>query len=65
MRLDGTQVAVPRFSAAVPDRTATGHVEAMCFYAGQSVGGVKRVMPAREIVQELAKEAEDLLHRPH
>jgi nitronate monooxygenase len=65
VRLDGTQVAVPRFSAAVPDRTATGHVEAMCFYAGQSVGGVKRVMPAREIVQELAKEAEDLLHRPH
>lgn len=65
VRLDGTQVAVPRFSAAVPDRTATGHVEAMCFYAGQSVGGVKRVMPAREIVQELVEEAEDLLHRPH
>ena len=65
VRLDGTQFAVPRFSCAVPDRTATGHVEAMCLYAGQSVGGVKRVMPAREIVQELVEEAEDLLHRSH
>jgi NAD(P)H-dependent flavin oxidoreductase YrpB (nitropropane dioxygenase family) len=58
VRLDGTQFAVPRFSATVPDRTATGHVEAMCLYAGQSVGGVKRVMPAREIVEELVEEAE-------
>jgi NAD(P)H-dependent flavin oxidoreductase YrpB (nitropropane dioxygenase family) len=37
----------------------------MCLYAGQGVGGVKRVMPAREIVEELATEAEKLLRRPH
>jgi nitronate monooxygenase len=63
MRLDGTQFAVPRFSGAVPDRTATGDVQAMCLYAGQSVGGVKRVMPAREIVEELVTEAESMLRR--
>jgi len=33
----------------------------MALYAGQSVGAVKRLMPAREIVGELAEEAEILL----
>jgi hypothetical protein len=32
---------------------------------GQSVGGLKRVMPTQEIVLEMAKEEEDLLHRTH
>jgi len=31
----------------------------------QVKGGVKRVMPAREIVEELVTEAENLLRRPH
>jgi enoyl-[acyl-carrier protein] reductase II len=35
----------------------------MALYAGQSVGAVKRVIPAREIVRELAEEAEELLRR--
>jgi NAD(P)H-dependent flavin oxidoreductase YrpB (nitropropane dioxygenase family) len=49
--------------AMASDRTATGDVQAMCLYAGQSVGGVERVMPAREIVEELIAEAERLLRR--
>jgi hypothetical protein len=63
--LDGKEMAVPRFSSRPPCRTATGHVEAMCLYAGQGVGGAKRVMPVREIVEELVTEAENLLRRPH
>ena len=63
--LDGTRAAVPRFATTVADRTATGRVQAMALYAGQSVGAVKRVMAARDIILELAKEAEDLLRRPH
>jgi nitronate monooxygenase len=63
MALDGTERAVPRFSVIVPDRSATGHVEAMALYAGQSVGAIKRVAPAREIMQELVEQAEELLHR--
>lgn len=59
--LDGTEVAVPRFGSRVPDRTATGEVEAMSLYAGESVGGVKRVLPAREVVRELVAQAEHLL----
>ena len=36
----------------------------MAFYAGESVSAVKRVLPAREVVRELAEEAEELLRRP-
>jgi len=64
VNLDGTQPSVPRFSTTVADRTATGEVGAMALYAGESVSAVKRVLPAREVVRELAEEAEDLLRRP-
>jgi NAD(P)H-dependent flavin oxidoreductase YrpB (nitropropane dioxygenase family) len=37
----------------------------MSLFAGQSVGGVERVTPAREIIEELVMEAEDLLSRSH
>ncbi len=40
-----------------------GAIEAAPFFAGESVGGVKRVQPAGEIVGELAGEAEALLRR--
>jgi nitronate monooxygenase len=63
--LDGTERPVPRFSVTVADRSATGHIHAMALYAGQSVGAVRRVAPAREIIRELVKDAEDLLRRPH
>jgi NAD(P)H-dependent flavin oxidoreductase YrpB (nitropropane dioxygenase family) len=62
--IDGMQPAVQRFATTVADRTATGHVGAMALYAGQSVGAVKRIMPAREIVHELAEEAERFLGGP-
>ena len=61
--IDGSHPAVPRFAVTVADRTAAGHVGAMALYAGQSVGAVKRIMPAREIVRELAEEAEEFLRR--
>jgi len=59
--LDGTEVAVPRFGTRVPDRTVTGEVATMSLYAGESVGAVKRVLPAREVIRELVEEAEQLL----
>jgi NAD(P)H-dependent flavin oxidoreductase YrpB (nitropropane dioxygenase family) len=62
--LDGAKRPVPRFAPTVPDRTATGDIAAMSLYAGESVGAVKRVLPAREIVRELAGQAEQLLRRP-
>ena len=52
---------VRRFSADNPADNATGRVDAMALYAGESVGSVRRVQPAGEIVRELAAEASELL----
>jgi nitronate monooxygenase len=46
-------VQLPPFAPLPPPRDATGTVEAMPFYAGQSAGAVHDVKPAAEIVTEL------------
>jgi NAD(P)H-dependent flavin oxidoreductase YrpB (nitropropane dioxygenase family) len=61
--LDGTRFPFTRFSADVATREATGAIEAMSLWAGESVGAVRRVQPAAEIVRELAEEAEKQLRR--
>jgi NAD(P)H-dependent flavin oxidoreductase YrpB (nitropropane dioxygenase family) len=61
--LDGTRAPVPRFGAVVVDRTVTGAIEAMPLWAGESVGSVRDVQYAGDIVRELAEEAERLLRR--
>ena len=53
IRVAGMEIPVPRFSAQPPTRESTGAVAAMPFYAGQSVGAVRAVQPAAEIVAEL------------
>ncbi|HVR28965.1 MAG TPA: nitronate monooxygenase [Thermoanaerobaculia bacterium] len=57
----GEKRPVARFSAELPTRETTGEVRAMALYAGQSVGAVRQVRPAREIVAELVGGAEELL----
>jgi hypothetical protein len=57
----GTKVPIQRFSVECPTRETTGAIRAMALYAGQSVGAVTRVQPAREIVAELIDGAERLL----
>jgi nitronate monooxygenase len=47
-----------RFQSGSPEKTTTGAIGAMSLWAGESVGGVKRVQPAAEIVRELVEEAE-------
>lgn len=54
IELDGQTLPVPRFSPICPGAATTGHVEAMALYAGESVGSVRAVQPAREIVAALA-----------
>jgi NAD(P)H-dependent flavin oxidoreductase YrpB (nitropropane dioxygenase family) len=58
VRVAGAEIPVPRFAPQPPTREATGAVEAMPFYAGQSAGAVTRVQPAAEIVAELAAGAQ-------
>ncbi|PWU17270.1 MAG: nitronate monooxygenase [Candidatus Rokuibacteriota bacterium] len=59
----GDRMQVPRLSPPSPGRTATGRVDAMALYAGQSVGAIQRLQPAEAIVRDLAEGAERLLRK--
>jgi NAD(P)H-dependent flavin oxidoreductase YrpB (nitropropane dioxygenase family) len=63
IELDGERHQIERFRGIPPFKGIVGHIEAMACYAGQSVGDVKEVQPAAEIVSELVESAERLLHR--
>lgn len=56
--LDGTRVPAMRFAPVVADRSTTGVIQAMSLWAGEAVNTVRRVQSAREIVDELAHDAE-------
>jgi NAD(P)H-dependent flavin oxidoreductase YrpB (nitropropane dioxygenase family) len=58
---EGEQIA--RFRGTAPYKGITGNVAAMACYAGQSVGEVRGVQPAAEIVAELVEQAEKLMQR--
>jgi NAD(P)H-dependent flavin oxidoreductase YrpB (nitropropane dioxygenase family) len=54
MRMGDQTVPVRKFQGVpTPIKAMSGHVEAMCCYAGQSVGDVRAVQPAADIVREL------------
>jgi NAD(P)H-dependent flavin oxidoreductase YrpB (nitropropane dioxygenase family) len=53
--LGGARLPVPRFGSLPPTEGSSGVLEAMAQYAGQSVGGITAVVPAGEIVAELAR----------
>ena len=59
----GVREPVLRFQGTGVTKAATGEIDAMSFWAGESVGAVRRVQSAGEIVRELAGEAEALLRR--
>jgi len=61
MSFGATQVPVPRFAVPCPTRDTSGAIEAMALYAGESAGAVTQVMPAADVVRELAEGAERLL----
>jgi hypothetical protein len=44
-------------------KNVTGAIAAMPHWAGESVGAVRRIQPAAEIIHELVDEAETLLRR--
>lgn len=58
---DGEPVLIPRFAVRPPDRGTRGRIDAMALYAGQSVGAVRTITSAAEVVRELAEGAERLL----
>jgi nitronate monooxygenase len=62
-RMGAATLPVPRFGVPVPNRETTGEVAAMAHYAGQGVGATRQVLPAGQVVRELAEGAERLLGR--
>lgn len=61
--IGGRPFPIGRFMTPAPLRTTTGNIEAMALYAGESVGGVRHIQTAADIVHELADGAERLLRQ--
>jgi NAD(P)H-dependent flavin oxidoreductase YrpB (nitropropane dioxygenase family) len=59
--LNGAREKLQRFGSLTVTRDTTGRIDAMSLWAGESVGAVKRVQPAAEILRELWAEAETQL----
>ena len=58
---DGSPIV--RYASSDPELGATGDLEALALYAGQSAGLIHEVLPAGEIVRRMAAEAELVLAR--
>jgi NAD(P)H-dependent flavin oxidoreductase YrpB (nitropropane dioxygenase family) len=59
----GQQMPLLRFMGFPPNVDATGDLESMDLLAGQSVGLVRQIKPAGEIMRELVAEAEGIISR--
>ena len=62
-RMGARTLPVPRFGVPCPNRETTGQIDAMVHYAGQGVGATRQVVPAAQVIDELATGAERLLRR--
>jgi len=61
--LGGQAMPVPRFVSIPPNGEAEGDIDSMALLAGQSVGLVREIKPAGQIVHELVEEARQLIAR--
>jgi nitronate monooxygenase len=62
-RMGAMTLPVPRFGVPCPNRETTGEIAAMVHYAGQGAGATQKVLPAAQVISELADGAEGLLRR--
>lgn len=63
VEIGGERRQIRRFQGTPPYKAVSGMIEAMACYAGQSVGAVKRVQPAAEIVAELMSVVDSPMNR--
>ncbi|XP_010520906.1 PREDICTED: uncharacterized protein LOC104799917 [Tarenaya hassleriana] len=61
--IHGVEKEIRRLAGTVPNRTTTGDIESMAMYAGQSVGLVKEILPAGEVVKSLVDDAQCLIRQ--
>ena len=59
----GQRYSIGRFETDAVHKGYTGAIEAMSLWAGESVGGVKKIESAADIVHDMSREAERLLLR--
>ena len=59
----GHQMPLQRFMGFPPNVDAIGDIDSMDLLAGQSVGLVREIKPAGEIVRELVNEAQEIISR--
>lgn len=52
--------SILRYEDTAPRAGFTGEIEAMCLYAGLGVRTIKKILPAAQIVEEIARELESL-----
>jgi nitronate monooxygenase len=57
----GAEIPIHRFASMPPNVQATGDIESMSLFAGQSVGLVDEIRPAAEILRETVNGAERLI----
>ena len=63
MTFAGQRMPVPRFFAAPPTADTAGDIASMAMLAGQSVGLVREIAPAAEIVRELVEGASRIIEQ--
>ncbi|KAK8665425.1 hypothetical protein V6N13_005593 [Hibiscus sabdariffa] len=61
--IHGVETEIQRFSASDPNPTTTGEIENMALYAGESVGLIKEILPAGEVVKRLVEGAQRLIQQ--
>jgi nitronate monooxygenase len=61
--LGGTTIEVPRYSVFPPLSSFTGDMEYNALYAGESCSLVNDIKPAGQIIQDLVREAEEVLEQ--
>jgi enoyl-[acyl-carrier protein] reductase II len=59
--LFGSKISLQRFSSFVPTPATEGAIDQMPFLAGQGVGGIREILPVREIVETMVSEATQAL----
>ncbi|XP_004502374.1 uncharacterized protein [Cicer arietinum] len=61
--IHGVEKEIRRFAGTVPNISTTGDLESMVMYAGQSVGLIKEILPASEVIKRLVEGAQLLIHQ--
>lgn len=60
-RRPGLELPLVRYSVMPPSRDVAGEIDELPFYAGQSCGLVKEILPAGELVRRIAREAAEII----